>query len=215
MSEHDFEGGVPVFGRQTLTAIFVAVASLSLQFAVPLVWPDLDRRIGIALLILSIVGFIFALLLFLRKRGFEPQRRWMVLGMGQEWIETRVRNNVGDGLNVTSNPGGDADQISINVDFQRRQRPRRSNTVELIFDVDGTSFEWDVHDEGERAFTLHAQGWQSVEAVKTMLRAMRQGRVVKVLVPSLKLSARFTLADAFDVLQAAATLGETADAAAS
>jgi hypothetical protein len=214
MSTHASEAGESGSRSQTITAILVAAASLGLQVAVPLVWPNLDRRIGIALLALSVLGFILAGVLFYRGRSLGPKRRWMVLGMGQGWLETRVRNNAGDALNVTSNPGGDANQIAISVNFNKRTRPRRSDTVELIFDVDGTSFEWDVPDLAETAFTLEAVGWSSVQSVKTMLRAMRQGTTVKVLIPSLKLSARFTLLDAFDVLQDAATLGEAAEATA-
>jgi hypothetical protein len=128
--------------------------------------------------------------------------------MGQGWIESRVRNNQGDQIVVASNPGAAADQISISISFRARARPRRAETVEIVFDVDGATFEWDIADNGEAEFVIHGTLWREVQALKAMLAAMRTGNLLEVSVPALDLGARFTLEGAFDVLLDAAKLGD-------
>jgi hypothetical protein len=80
----------------------------------------------------------------------------------------------------------------------------------MIVDVDGNSFEWDIPDHGETEFSLEGETWRDVQAIKVMLAVMREGSTLLISVPTLNLSAQFSLNDAFDVLQAAASLGETA-----
>lgn len=128
--------------------------------------------------------------------------------MGQGWIEACVRSNSGDRLVVSWNAGAGADKINVWATFSKRSRPRRSEFIEMIFDVDGTAFEWNVSDSGETDFTIAGETWRDVQEIKSMIAVMREGMVLSVTVPALSLHARFTLDGAFDVLREAATLGE-------
>lgn len=199
-----------LLNRNAVIALLGSAASFGLQFAVPIIWPNVDRRVGVALIVLSLLALVAAGVLAAlgRKSAGAVQRRWVLAGMGQGWMETRVRNNRGEQLTVTSNPGSDANQINIDVTFRKRTRPRRSETVEMIIQVDGKPFEWDIPDPGGVQFELKGETWRGVQALKIMLDDMRRGTTVTVLVPSLELSASFTLEGAYDVLEDAAALGD-------
>lgn len=207
--------GQGYFNRNTVAGALVAGASIGTPTLVQQIWPQIDPSIGLPLL--ALCGFALLVggaLLWSghRQRKTGPSRRWQVVGMGQGWIEARVRNDAGDQLATSWNAGAGADAISLWTTFRKRSRPRRSAIVEMIFDVDGTIFEWDVPDTGEANVALDAVTGSDVEAVKSMLAAMREGTSLKVSVPALRLGARFTLDGAFDTLEEAATLGDTAAA---
>lgn len=204
------DGGRPPGGFK-LIAILVGVGSIGVQILFPLVFAKLPRGVGLGLIALCATSLIiaFSLHLFGRRRAVADQKRqWAVVGFGQGWIEARVRNNAGNQLTVSFNAGDGADQIHINVAFRKRARPRQSDYVELIFQIDDAIFEWDVLDEGHANLELRGQLWWEVEAIKEMLEKMRHGERLNVAVPQLQFTAEFTLEGAFDVLHDAAKLGE-------
>jgi hypothetical protein len=208
------EGSGRFLNTRLIAGALLAGASLGIQILAPLVWPKLDRTIGMNLVALCALAFLIGVaLLWL---GQKPQkaaiaRRWKIVGIGQGWIEARVRSNSGDQVVVSWNEGSGGDKISVWVTFRKRSKPRQSESVEMIIDVDGTSFEWDLPDTGDAQFALNGETWRDVGAIKTMLAVMRQGTTLLVSVPALSLCAQFTLNDAFDVLQGAASLGEATE----
>ena len=207
------DGAERFFNLTTVAGGLVAAASIGISTLTPLIWPERGQKLGVVLVVLCglamLVG-LFLLWLGHRQRTTGTSRRWKIVGMGQGWIEARVRNDGGDQIVATWNSGGDADEIYIWPTFRRRSEPRRSDIIEMIFEVDGTAFEWDVPDTGEASFTLHGATWRVVEAIKAMFVVMREGKSLVVSVPALSLRARFTLDGAFDTLEEAATLGEEA-----
>lgn len=211
MNDRDAKGSASVINRGTIAGALLVGAPIGIQTLVPMVWPTLDHGLGLVLLMLCAIAFALgvAILWFGNTRFTTGTPRcWRVVGMGQGWVEARVRSDAGDQMVVTWNLGGAADTIDIQTTFRKRSRPRRSDVVEMIFDVDGASFEWDIADGGEAGFTLSGETWRDVEAIKSMLAAMREGTSLAVLVPTLGLRAQFTLDGAFDTLKSAATLGE-------
>jgi len=199
------------FNRKTVAGVLVAAASIGIPMLVQQTFPQIDPDVGLPLLALCGVALLVAGALLWpgqRQRAAATIRRWRIVGMGQGWIEARVRNDAGDQILASWNSGGDADEIHIWPTFRKRTRPRRSEIVEMIFDVDGTAFEWDVPDAGEAGFSLLGQTWRDVEAIKAMFLVMREGESLLVSVPTLGLSARFTLDGAFDTLEEASTLGD-------
>lgn len=103
-SNADPEGSTGWVSRRTTIATLVGGASVGVQVLVPLIWPKLDRAVGLTLLLLCLVGLAVAGILLVRrpKHAVEPARRWSVIGIGQGWVETRVRNNAGDQLVIAS-----------------------------------------------------------------------------------------------------------------
>lgn len=210
----ELRGSEGFFNRKTVAGVLMAAASIGIPMLAQQTFPQIDPRIGLPLLALCAVALLVAGALLWsgqRQRVAATSRRWRVIGMGQGWIEARVRNDTGDQIVASWNSGGDADEIYVWPTFRKRTRPRRSEIVEMIFDIDGTSFEWDVLDPGEAGFSLHGQTWRDVEAIKAMLLVMREGESLLLSVPTLGLSARFTLDGAFDTLEEASKLGEAAN----
>lgn len=204
------------FNRKTVAGGLVTIAAIGMPTLAELTWPQLDFRIGLALLALcGLAGGSGLILLWLghRQRTTGTAKRWNVVGTGQGWIEARVRNDAGDQLVISWNSGAGSDAISLWATFRKRSRPRRSEIVEAIFDIDGTAFEWDVPDNGDTMISLEAVTWRDVEAVKTMLAAMRKGASLLVSVPVLGVRAKFTLDGAFDTLEEVASLGDEPAAA--
>lgn len=204
-------GGEGFLNRKTVAGVLVATASIGIPMLVQQTFPQIDPALGLPLLALCGIALLVAGALLWsgqRQRTAATPRRWRVIGMGQGWIEARVRNDTGDQIVASWNSGGNADEIHIWPTFRKRTRPRRSEYVEMIFDVDGTAFEWDVPDSGEAGFSLHGQTWRDVEAIKAMFLVMREGKSLLLSVPTLCLSARFTLDGAYDTLEEASTLGE-------
>ncbi len=199
------------FNRKTVAGGLVTVAAIGMPTIAELTWPQLDISVGLPLFALCGLGGLTGLVLLWlghRQRTAGPSRRWKVVGMGQGWIEARVRNDAGDQIVASWNAGAGSDAISLWTTFRKRARPRRSAIVELTFDIDGTLFEWDVPDAAAAEFALNATTWRDVEAMKSMLAVMREGSSLRVSVPALGLRARFTLDGAFDTLEEAASLGE-------
>ena len=199
------------FNMKTVAGGLMTIAAIGMPTLAELTWPQLDLKVGLplfALCALAGVSGLFLLWLGHRQRTTRTARRWNVVGMGQGWIEARVRNGAGDQLVISWNSGAGNDAISLWATFRKRSRPRRSAIVEAIFDIDGTAFEWDVPDSGDAMIALDAVTWSDVEAVKTMLAAMREGASLLVSVPVLGLRAQFTLDGAFDTLEEAASLGD-------
>ena len=191
--------------------MLVGGASIGIQVLVPLTWPHLDHVVSFSLLALCILGIAIAATLYFRPQAREHAvvRRWAAVGFGQGWLETRVRNNQGDEILVSCNPGSGADHISMSTQFSRRSRPRRTATVELLFEVDDRPFEWDVADSASATFNLDCKTWRDLQTIKEMIASMRQGKELRVAVPSLDLEASFTLDGAYDALSDAALLGDT------
>jgi hypothetical protein len=192
------KGGGGPLTRVALIAVLVGVASVGVQVLFPLVFPKLDRTIGLAMLLLCVASSGIALFLHLagrRSAAGGPKRRWAVVGVGQGWVETHVRDNAAG-----------SDQIHIIIAFCSRSSLRQSDHVELIFEIDDAVFEWDVPDGGHASFELRGEVWRDVEAIKAMLQNMRHGKMLKVLIPKLQLAADFTLDGAFDALCDVASL---------
>lgn len=203
------KGGGGPLTRVALIAVLVGVASVGVQVLFPLVFPKLDRTIGLAMLVLCGASLGLALFLHLigrRSAAGGPKRRWAVVGVGQGWVETHVRDNACNQLTVSCNAGAGSDQIHINIAFCSRSSLRQSDHVELIFEIDDAVFEWDVSDDGHASFELRGEVWRDVEAIKAMLQSMRHGEMLKVLIPKLQLAADFTLDGAFDALCDVASL---------
>lgn len=199
------------FNRKTIAGALLTAGPVGVATLTPIVWPRLDYGIGVALVILfagAILAGVGLLWSGHRQRMTETVRRWNIVGMGQGWIEARVRNDAGDQLVVSWNAGAGADAISLWTTFRKRSRPRRSAIVEMICDIDGTAFEWDVPDSGDAMISLNAVTWKDVEAVKMLIAAMREGTTLLISVPVVRLRAKFTLDGAFDVLEGAVSLGE-------
>jgi len=204
-------GGEGFFNRKTVAGVLVGAASIGIPMLVQQTVSQIDPGVGLPLLALCGVALLAAGALLWsgqRQRVTATSRRWQIIGMGQGWIEARVRNDAGDQILASWHSGGDSDEIHVWPTFRKRTRPRRSEIVEMIFNVDGSSFEWDVPDAGEAGFSLHGQTWRDVEAIKAMFLVMREGESLLLSVPTLGLSARFTLDGAFDTLGDFSTLGE-------
>ena len=119
-----------------------------------------------------------------------------------------MRNNKGNELVVAWNAGAGNDRISVDISFRQRRIPRKSETVELIFDIDGKVFEWDVPDKDDLRFSIEGTTWRDINALKLMLDSMRDGDDLKIALPTLGLSANFTLEGAFDSLEESLAVGE-------
>lgn len=194
-----------------VASALVAIAAIGFQVFFPLTFPDLGKRFGLILLGICGVGLLVALVLLVtstRRVAQVPRRQWSAAGFGQGWLEVRVRNNAGSEMTVSCNPGSGADQIAVRIAFQGRRPAKRSETVELLVEVDSEVFEWDVPDTGSANFELEGTTWRGVESIRQMIAKMRSGRHLNLQIPDLKLQAKFTLEGAFDALRDAEELGQ-------
>lgn len=202
-------------GGGLLTAASVAVPTLF-----PLAFPDLTASTAISLFIGS--GLVLlggGLVLFWGAWRSRPKtapqkvaRRWALIGLGQGWIEIRIRNNSGAQFVVSANPGSGADKISFDLTFSGPRRPRRTEVVELLLEVDREPFELDIPDAGELGFAVHAALWRDVELLRQITAAFRRGSDLRASIPALGLTAVFTLEGAFDALQEVEALGQVEEA---
>jgi hypothetical protein len=143
-----------------------------------------------------------------RSPAVTVTRRWTPVGAGQGWIELRVRDEAGGQFVVSANPGDRADQIAFDFTFGGPRTPRKGETIELIVEVDGQSFELDVEDRGGQTFGHHASLWRDVERLRQIVGAIRRGNALSVSVPEAGLQTTFTVADAYDVLEEVENLGQ-------
>lgn len=214
--DHDSRPGLA--RRLAIAGGLLTAASAGMSIFVPLAYPELDPRIAQALLAGCVVVLLVGFTLFWSAWRHRPEsiprpvgRRWTVIGFGQGWIEIRVRNNNGAEFHVSANPGGAADQIAFDVTFAGPRRPRRSDTVEMVIEVDGEPIELDLADAGGTAFDLRATLWRDVERLRQIVASFRRGEALRVSIPTLGLSADFTLEGAFEALQDVENLGENVD----
>src|SRR4051794_13959678 len=105
-----------------IAGALLAAASLGIQILAPLVWPKLDRTIGMILVALCALAFLIGVaLLWLGQKQQQAAiaRRWKIVGIGQGWIEALVRSNSGDQVVVSWNEGSGGDKISVWVTFRK------------------------------------------------------------------------------------------------
>lgn len=201
----------------------LAVGATAVPLLVPLAFPELSPIWAQVLLGVSVIVILVGLVLFWmgwraprRSPAVNVTRRWTPVGVGQGWIELSVRDNAGGQFVVSANPGDRADQIGFEFTFGGFRGPRKSETIELIVEVDGQSFELDVEDSGSQTFGYHASLWRDVERLRLIVGAIRRGKSLSVAVPEAGLRTTFTVADAYDVLEEVENLGqiESADGSA-
>ncbi len=193
----------------------LAAGAAAVPLLVPLAFPDMAPVWAQVLLGVCVIVILAGLVLFWtgwrpprRSPAVTVTRRWTPVGAGQGWIELRVRDDAGGQFVVSANPGDRADQIAFDFTFGGPREPRRSETVELIVEVDGQSFELDVEDRGGQTFGHHASLWRDVERLRQIVGAIRRGKTLSVTVPDAGLRTTFTVADAYDVLQEVENLGQ-------
>lgn len=193
----------------------LAVGAAAVPLLVPLAFPDLTPVWAQVLLGVSGIVILAGLVLFWRgwraprrSPAVNVTRRWTPVGTGQGWIELRVRDDAGGQFVVSANPGDGADQIAFDFTFGGPRAPRRAETIELIVEVDGQSFELDVEDRGDQTFGHHASLWRDVERLRQIVGAIRRGNALSVTVPKAGLRTTFTVADAYDVLEEVENLGQ-------
>ncbi len=193
----------------------LAAGAAAVPLLVPLAFPTMPSWAAQGLLAVSGVVVLVGLILFWtgwraprQSSAMDVSRRWTPVGVGQGWIEIRVRNDAGGQFVVSANTGNGADQIAFDITLGGARKPRRSDTVELILEVDGQAFELDVEDTGGQTFGFHALLWREVELLRQIVVAVRSGRELSVAVPDAGLRATFTTAGAYDALQEIETLGQ-------
>ncbi|MNT12256.1 hypothetical protein D3C72_1471780 [compost metagenome] len=198
----------------------MTAASAGVSILMPLAYPNLDSRIAQALLAGCTLTLLLGLGLFWNawrgrvERDAKPvSRRWTGVGFGQGWIEIRVRNNSGAEFLISANPGGGADQIAFDLSFVGTRRPKRSDTVEMVLEVDGEPFELDLTDTGGTTFSVRAVVWRDLEYLRRVVSSFRRGEALRVSISSLGLVAEFTLDGAYEALQEVENLGAAVDAA--
>lgn len=204
--------------KRVLGAGLLAVAAAGVPLLVPLAFPELDAPVARGLLLGVGVILVVGLVLFwanwrARDRATEPpvNRRWRAVGFGQGWIEIRVRTNSGGEFVVSANPGDGADKISFDISLAGQRSARRTETVEVVLEVDDEVFELDLPDHGGRSFSIHAVQWREVEHLRQIVASFRRGSSLRVSVPAVGLATRFSLEGAFDELQEVEELGFVAD----
>lgn len=204
--------------RRVVGAGLLAVAAAGVPLLVPLAFPNLDAPVARTLLLGVGVILVVGLVLFwanwrARGKAAEPpvSRRWRAVGFGQGWIEIRVRTNTGGAFVVSANPGDGADKISFDISLTGKRGARRTETVEVVLEVDDQLFELDLPDHGGRSFSIHAIQWREVEHLRQIVAAFRRGSSLRVSVPAVGLATRFTLEGAFDELQEVEELGFVTD----
>jgi hypothetical protein len=199
---------------QAIGGVLLATASIGFSVFVPLAFPSLDRNVARAILagciVLTLVGLFLAWRALRRPDGNIARpvtRRWAVVGFGQGWIEIRVRNNDGDALVISANPGDSADQIAFDLTCVGERRPRRSEFVEIVFEVDGEPFELDIPDGGSNSFGFRAKVWRDLEYLRRIISAMRRGNTLRLSIAALAVYAEFTLDGAYEALEDVENLG--------
>lgn len=194
--------------RKQIAGALIAVAGLIAPLFAERALPDLTTAQAQGGLVASFALAAFGILLIIttfrksgrRSKKREPRRQWSTVGFGQGWIEHRVRNNEGAEFGVSANPGAGADQIHLEMSFPKRTQSRTAEQVELILEIDERSFEFFVDDESTASFSLKTQVWRDLEAFRQVVACLRRGEHLWTSVPSLGLSAEFTLESAYDVL---------------
>lgn len=193
----------------------LVVGATAVPLLVPLAFPEMSPVWAQVLLGVSGIVIMVGLVLFWtgwraprRSPAVNVTRRWTPVGFGQGWIEFRVRDDAGGQFVVSANPGDRADQIGFDFTFGGSRGPRRGETIELIVEVDGQSFELDVEDSGSQTFGYHASLWRDVERLRQIVGAIRRGKALSVAVPEAGLRTTFTVADAYDVLEEVENLGQ-------
>ncbi len=204
--------------KRVIGAGLLAVAAAGIPLLIPLAFPDLDVPLARGLLLGVGAIMLVGLVLFwanwrARGKATEPpvNRRWRAVGFGQGWIEIRVRTNSGGEFVVSANPGAGADKISFDISLTGQRGARRTDTVEVVLEVDDQLFELDLPDDGGRSFSIHAIQWREVEHLRQIVAAFRRGSSLRVSVPAVGLATRFTLEGAFDALQEVEDLGSIVD----
>lgn len=193
----------------------LAAGAAAVPLLVPLAFPDMAPVWAQVLLGVCGIVILAGLVLFWtgwrtprRSPAVTVTRRWTPVGAGQGWIELRVRDDAGGQFVVSANPGDRADQIAFDFTFGGPRGPRRRETIELIVEVDGQSFELDVEDRGGQTFGYHASLWRDVEHLRQIVGAIRRGKALSVAVPEAGLRTTFSVADAYDVLEEVEYLGQ-------
>ena len=193
---------------------FLTAAGIGVALFFPYAFPELGVRSGQLLLLACLALVVLGLFLFWSgghhsRKAHEPiTRQWAVVGAGQGWVEHRVRNDEGGQIVISTNPGDGADKVQFDINFPSARMPQRAETIEIVFDIDGATFEFDVPETGARSLTLNADLWRDVEKAKQVVAAMRRGKTLRVTVANAGLDARFTLNGAFAVLREVETLGD-------
>lgn len=193
---------------------FLTAAGIGVALFFPYAFPKLSTGAGQLLLLACLALVAVGLFLFWSSRPPLPNppgpsaRRWALVGVGQGWIEHRVRNDEGAQIVVSTNAGNGADKVHFDIEFSSPRLSQKAESIEIVFDIDGTVFEFDVPDTGSRSLALHADLWRDVEKAKQLVAAMRRGKTLRVAVTAAGLDDRFALNDVFDVLREVETLGD-------